>query len=111
MNAAGAQTQLTCFELSRPVASANTVFTRATSGKNTTSPHHPGLRVPTLTPALSGAVRYRKKNVTNQIQQNKPHREPPQGGRGYHKIFQKSRAAGRPSNLPINWKMFQISSF
>jgi hypothetical protein len=54
---------------------------RATSGKNTASPHHSGPSVPNLTPALSGATRYRKKNVTNQAQQNKSHRKThPRGG-------------------------------
>jgi anthranilate synthase component 1 len=79
-NQLGAPTQLTCFELTRPVASANTVFTYATSGKNTASPRQSGPSVPTLTPALSEATRYRKKNVTNQLEQNKSHRRPPQGG-------------------------------
>src|ERR1700734_3403483 len=50
-----AQTQLTCFELSRPVTSANTVFTRATSGRNTASPHHSGPGDPPTTRVLSEA--------------------------------------------------------
>jgi hypothetical protein len=79
-NPLGAQTQLTCFELSRPVTSANTVFTRASSGKNTASLHHSGPGVPPATPVISEAARYRKKHVTNQLQQNKSHPGPPQGG-------------------------------
>jgi hypothetical protein len=55
-NPLGAQTQLTCFELARPVTSANTVFTLATSGKNTASPHHSGPSVPPATRVLSQAA-------------------------------------------------------
>ena len=82
-----APTQLTCFELSRPVASANTLFTRATSGKRIASPRHSGPSVPAPTPVLSKAARYRKKNVTHQTQQNKSHREPPPRGEGVPKEF------------------------
>jgi hypothetical protein len=80
MNPLGAQTQLTCFELASPVTRANTVFTRATSGKDTASPHHSGPGVPAVTRVLSEAARYRKKHVTNQLQQNKSHPQTPPGG-------------------------------
>src|ERR1700733_13450780 len=79
-NPLGAQTQLTCFELSRPVTRANTVFTRATSGKNTASLHHSGPGVPPATRVLSEAARYRKKHVTHQLQQNKSHPRTTPGG-------------------------------
>src|ERR1700733_13698143 len=79
-NPLGAQTQLTCFELSRPVTRANTVFTRATSGKNTASLHHSGPGVPPATRVLSEAPGTVKNTL--QINSNKTNHipKPPPGG-------------------------------
>jgi len=76
-------TDLTCFQSTRPIASANESITLATRVKNSTANAATQFRGPSATHLFSKPGRYRKKRVTVQLHQNKAQPEPPpRGGAG-----------------------------